>query len=1083
MSISLGHILLSMLLGLAHAGPVDEIDELIQEIQRSIDTRKLERARTRLETLFQLLDEADDPAARAEAELLRGLLAVATREPVVATEALAEASELFESLDDAFGLARTHDALGSVRILVNDPERAIEEFETALETFRELDRGVEIQYTLRQLGTCHALVGEFDAALELWEEGAAVADELGLQAERIRVLTSMSQILAGTGQPVRAFALLEECRGIAEQLGNPYLLSKVLREVALVHLSTGALEAAEQALLHSVGISEQAGVAEGTGEACFRLASLTMSMGKLDRSRHWAVRSIDLARQVGSRSMELGSLSMLAEAEFLLGMFESARDSLDECIALAREQVNETVLIKVLRVKGTLLHHLGDEAGALACMEESLELSLRDMIPISRVLAAVTLGDLHLAHGRLDRAESAYQNALDWGGELDFDHNRALALAGLSRVALRQDRADEALQLADQAWSQASEGSEATTGLEVLAVRAATLIATGDEQAAAECALQMLERAEEMGAEAHQLSPLEILAGLALRAGDTAAARSRIERARILLARIQAQDLGIDPAAGFRSRHARFAALEQDLTAQRMQQADDAEQATAARDGFLAAGLWKGRALLEGIVEHRQGGRSRELLDLQRRRRDAQLQRNTLMRRRSEAIREDRPVEVAQELEAHADRLLREAEQLGRRLAELAPRDATLDAPRAHGPEELQRSVLAPGDVLIEFTEGRDRLYAYTLTGDGLRFSDLGDRHELARRVEAYIESISTPDSLGSLGDVTEHGTRLYRELLERPLARLDGPLQRLILVPSASLAALAFEALVVREPAAGSPANFEAVTFVLDRFDVRYAPSSQVLVELAGMSGSGAERRLLVLADPDYAGDLPRLRRSREEALALYQLVEREPPRLGADPEAQSLSLEGDRASALLGQLASTARLAGDLRDHRIIHFAAHGVISRSSPRDSGIELARTGDGSDRLTTADVLDMDLDADLVVLSACSTGRGEVRAGEGVESLARAFLFAGSRSVVASLWDVSDEAALTTMTGFYTAMLQQGRSIPVALRHAKQRMRGRGGNLTLRGVGALRPMDQVLEAPGGHPFFWAPFVYIGAAGQR
>ncbi|HKB15226.1 MAG TPA: CHAT domain-containing protein, partial [Planctomycetota bacterium] len=188
---------------------------------------------------------------------------------------------------------------------------------------------------------------------------------------------------------------------------------------------------------------------------------------------------------------------------------------------------------------------------------------------------------------------------------------------------------------------------------------------------------------------------------------------------------------------------------------------------------------------------------------------------------------------------------------------------------------------------------------------------------------------------------------------------------------------------------------------------------------------------------------------------------------------QVRSGRLSTPRVDLRLGTEASSAVLAGDLRGYEVLHLAAHGFVDREFPQFTGIGLARRGEGDHGMfTIGDALELDLDANLVVLSACQTARGEVKQGEGVQSLARAFLYAGARGVVASLWDTHDEAAAQTMEEFYRGAMRRGLPPGRALREAKLSVR-RGAEL--RPVGESRGSDS-LES--GHPFFWAPFIYIG-----
>jgi CHAT domain-containing protein len=145
-------------------------------------------------------------------------------------------------------------------------------------------------------------------------------------------------------------------------------------------------------------------------------------------------------------------------------------------------------------------------------------------------------------------------------------------------------------------------------------------------------------------------------------------------------------------------------------------------------------------------------------------------------------------------------------------------------------------------------------------------------------------------------------------------------------------------------------------------------------------------------------------------------------------------------------------------LSQARYIHFAVHGVLGGGERRQPGLVLSLVGDqgGHDGfLDAAEVLTLKLNSDLVVLSACLSGRGRLSSGEGVQGLARAFLYAGSRAVLCSLWSVADGETATLMTDVYQG-LKGDKPAPDALRAAQL---------------AMIRTDQP-------PLYWAPFILIG-----
>jgi CHAT domain-containing protein len=189
----------------------------------------------------------------------------------------------------------------------------------------------------------------------------------------------------------------------------------------------------------------------------------------------------------------------------------------------------------------------------------------------------------------------------------------------------------------------------------------------------------------------------------------------------------------------------------------------------------------------------------------------------------------------------------------------------------------------------------------------------------------------------------------------------------------------------------------------------------------------------------------LQRLPATAREARAIAEL---------AQPEQRLLALGFDSSLE--------AVMAANLNDYRIIHFATHGRIDSRYPALSELvfsqydERGQPQDGS--LHLYDVYKLDLQADLVAMSACSTALGREIAGEGLTGLTQGFMYAGSRSVLASLWQGPDRATAELMTRFYRKLLSGGQTPAAALREAQ--------------------LDLAAQARWRSPYFWGAFVLQG-----
>ncbi|MEM8809881.1 MAG: CHAT domain-containing protein [Cyanobacteria bacterium P01_G01_bin.38] len=288
----------------------------------------------------------------------------------------------------------------------------------------------------------------------------------------------------------------------------------------------------------------------------------------------------------------------------------------------------------------------------------------------------------------------------------------------------------------------------------------------------------------------------------------------------------------------------------------------------------------------------------------------------------------------------------------------------------------------------------------------------------------------------------------LYQILIE-PIADLlpTAPEDEVVFIPQGNLFLVSFAALQDAEGA-----------YLIENHTVLTAPAIQVV----GLT-MGNERRewntyaggdALVVGNPVMPTvSIPTSDRGLREA----QLT----PLPGAEAEAVAI---GDflNSSPLIGDQATEAQIKQQLPTAPLIHLATHGLLEYGDPQASGVldlpgALALTpGDGEDGLLTAgEILDMDLQAELAVLSACDTGRGRIT-GDGVVGLSRSLITAGVPSAIVSLWLVPDGPTVTLMTEFYN-QLQQGQTKAQALRQAM-----------------LATLD---EAP--QPVNWAAFILVGA----
>lgn len=356
--------------------------------------------------------------------------------------------------------------------------------------------------------------------------------------------------------------------------------------------------------------------------------------------------------------------------------------------------------------------------------------------------------------------------------------------------------------------------------------------------------------------------------------------------------------------------------------------------------------------------------------------------------------------------------------------------------------EEITQAQPDTHAATLEYVVTEDRTYLFVVTPPAhiqvytLKLSAAG----LDKSVQTFREQLAARNL-----DVRSIAAEFFRQLVAPAWPALSGQTQ-LLIVPDGSLWDVPFQALVD-----------DHGRYLIEDHTIAYAPSLTVLREMRQLRNQPSEvppseRTLLVFADPDL-GDT-------HEPATLEPLPE-------ARREAESLqTLYGASAKIRVGTDARESTFKSEAGQFRILHLATHGVLNDVNPMYSSLRLTPEHDGKEdgQLEAREIMGMHLHADLAVLSACETGRGHIRAGEGVMGLAWAFFVAGTPTTVVSLWNVESVNTSDLMLEF----------------HRNLRTEVLSGKNSLQTAQALRQAQlHLLRASHtSHPFYWAGFSTVG-----
>ncbi len=353
--------------------------------------------------------------------------------------------------------------------------------------------------------------------------------------------------------------------------------------------------------------------------------------------------------------------------------------------------------------------------------------------------------------------------------------------------------------------------------------------------------------------------------------------------------------------------------------------------------------------------------------------------------------------------------------QIKEKIKTIAPELSSLIAVSVPHSSEIQ-SYINNDETLVEYYYHGEDIYAFVLTKNELKAAKL-DGKDLANDIEQFRKSLQDPKSTRYL----DHSQKLYQRLI-KPVEHFINT-TKLIIVPHGILHYLPFNAL--------NSGN----SYLIDKYSVSYLPSSSIMKFLKQRKTQEA-KNALIFGNPDLGDPKYDLKYAEEEAV--------------------TISKGFPRAKVLIRKEATKTAFKKFGSQFDYIHFATHGLFESDAPLNSGLFLAKDSENDGVLSVNELYSIRLNADLITLSACETALGKINSGDDVVGLTRGFLFAGSSSIVASLWKVDDMATAQLMTEFYSN-----------LRKTNKR-------------DALRDAQLNIKKQNEHPYFWAAFQLTGNA---
>ncbi len=926
----------------------------------------------------------------------------------------------------------------------------------------------------------------------VWASALALWREIGDEASQVEALLGQAYCL-WRASPERAQALLQDALQLAKgEAKRPLAIAAALHNAGVDWDGVGQLPVAETLLQQALAIFEQlAPNSLQVASTLNSLGSVAYSRGDLVHAEQLFQQALAIREKLAPNSLQVAStLNNLGSVAAARGDLARAEQLFQQALAIFENLApNSLQVASTLNSLGSVAYSRGDLARAEQLFQQAL--AIREKLAPNSLDVATTLhnlGNVAAARGDLARAEQLYQQALAIREKLAPNSLQvASTLNNLGSVA--SDRGD--LARAEQLFQQALAIYEklAPNSLDVAGTLnnlGSVAYARGDLARAEQLFQQALAIREKLAPNSLDVaSTLNNLGSVAYARGDLARAEQLFQQALAIREKLAPNSLDVATTLQDLANLARQQKnypqaqryLARALAIYETQRAaiPDPETKTAFAETYFDAYTLQAQLALDQQQPHQaalalERSRARTLAELMRTRdlpvppnapqalkdliaQQEQLQRDFLLLARQQRQTDPDDQDALQRLQAMSRELADRQRQLDRQLREQFPAYADLLNPQPPDLKQLQ-AALDANTVLLYHAFANTELLIVAVSRQAVRgYRVKVDPRTLENDLAAFRKLVAKPPLERTASErrkLPALGQRLYATLIKPAEPSLKNA-TTVLLCPEGALNQLPWGALIVAVDKQGRP------TYWVERVALGITLSAGVYLQAKAVRP--AERGVAIAAVSQYR------RLEVAQAPKTAQLVRRSGRALGDLPAvkqevAQVRRLLGKQGVVAVLEAEATPERARQLAQNaRVVHFACHARADDVDPLGSGLLLSPAGSDEGLLTAADVVSKwRLRADVVMLSACETAVGQVRRYEGMYGLARAFLFAGCRSVGASLWRVDDVSTARLMGVFY-----------------------RGYALGVPKVEALRRAQVALlrDRQYADPYYWSCFVLMGA----
>jgi len=866
----------------------------------------------------------------------------------------------------------------------------------------------------------------------------------------------------------QALELFERALHAQQKAGFDYDAAKIINYTGLTYYMMGLWDEAVPRYLQAAATFRDANEWEAELDPLNNLAVIDFDQGNLVKAIEWFQRTLELIPPGKMSYYRADTLDNLGASQLALGQLDNALQSFSRALAIHEEIDNAKGQGRSLAGIGTTYYSFGEQELALEYLETALEARRKANDGRGQVSVLNFMGDIRRRNGDYEAAYAAHTQARQIAASLA---DQARTDLQISEDLVEMNRPDEALEILQKVSKQARNSGNRKLMAESMEAEGGARMIVGDFVQALAAYRGAAKDYSDLGLSAEEA---RAIFGMAKASRGTGQLELALEYANLALKSIESlrrELIAPELRAFFLATRQPYYEFLINLLMELHQISDTAEEVFL-NNALTVSERSRSRALIDLISEvsvtfqeTQPAGLAERQEKLYQLMSEARFRLNRLAERpgESETGHAEKVLAIKQELAEIENEL--NLLQIRQRSEDPAYASLTdVEILDAGGIQDM----LGPNTALLQYALGESRSFVWLVTNESIQAWPLAPRESIEQAVRSVYDQLKAPAfSRQSRAELASALDSLTRDILE-PVGLLDR--ERLIVVADGALQYLPFSVLNSRVPGKDSHP-------LLADHEIVHLPSMSVLAAQRKSQLGSPEpvMEIAIFADPVFSRGDKRLEARVVNGDAVVGLaspstltdrdaadLQRLPATSREARDIASLVQPSQRMLAIGFDANRESVVSSNLGDYRIIHFATHGLIDSRYPALSALafsafdERGNPRDGFVRLH--DIYNLDLNADLVALSACSTALGREIAGEGLTGLTQGLMFSGSKTVLASLWQVPDRATAELMKRFYRNLMERNQKPAAALRNAQ--------------------LDLSAVARWRSPYFWSAFVLQG-----